>query len=135
MENENTQEKYVELQLLNEQASQLQQRINLISNQIQQLKDISINLEGFGKLKEDSEILFSLGPGIYTKGILKDNNLLVNIGSDIIVNKSVPDTIKTIEVQINELQEALVESESIFSSSCLRMQELQDQVSDTHEDK
>ncbi len=109
--NNNEQQKQFQMQLLNQQIQQYHQRINAINQQIQQLNDLVSNLENFKKSKKDSEMMFTLGLGVYGKGTLKDNNLLVNVGSNIVVQKSVQDTITIIKEQIQELTNILEEDE------------------------
>lgn len=65
------------------------------------------------KVKQGSEILVPLSSGIFAKASLKDNDgLLVNVGANTIVKKSVSDTKKLIEKQSSEvrkLQEQMLE--------------------------
>ncbi len=123
--------KYLEMQFLNEQLQQVQQRISLIENQIQQLNDVISNLEEFDKSKEDSEMMFSLGPGLYGKGVLKSKEILVNIGANIIVKKDIKETINIIKTQIEELNSALEDSRNLYNMSIAKLQDYQNDISES----
>lgn len=132
---EQLQQKYAEFQLLNEQTNQIQQKNNLIEQQILQLNTVVDNLEGFDKVKDNSDLLFGIGPGIHAKGILKEKDLLVNVGSNILIKKTIPETISLVKVQIKELEEALEETKREYSLCCVRLQELQNELDNTPESK
>ena len=129
------QQKHSEVQLMNEQINQMQQRINMINQQVLQLKDIVSNLEEFKKAKKDSKLMFSVGPGVYAEGELKEDNLIVNVGSNILVKKSVPDTIEIIKEQVKELENVLEQDEKNYNMLCMKLQNTQSEIANISQSK
>ncbi|MBU3907404.1 MAG: prefoldin subunit alpha [Nanoarchaeota archaeon] len=100
------------LSLLEQQAQQIQQQLQMIEQGIAELitMNLSINhLQGsVGK-----EILAPFGRGIFVKAKLLDENLTVDIGGKNFVKKTIPETKELIKEQIGKLEEAkasLIES-------------------------
>lgn len=99
-----TQEVYVELQVMHQQIKQLQQQLQEIEHQIIQIARVQQNLNEFKNLKEDTEILVPLSSGIFAYAKINDTkNLLVNVGSDVIVAKDVDNTNHLLAEQAKEL--------------------------------
>ncbi|UCH12318.1 MAG: prefoldin subunit alpha [Candidatus Omnitrophota bacterium] len=107
------QQKYMHLQLMQQQIKQLQQQIQQFEQQIAELDSLSQSLDDLKKVKPGSDTLVPISSGIFAKATLKDNEeLLVNVGANTVVKKSVSDTKKLIEKQSSEvrkLQEQLLE--------------------------
>ncbi len=98
------QQKYLELQLLDEQIKQLQQQFLQMNQQLINLKTLIDNLNELKKVKIKSNILVPLGSGVLIEASLNDNkNVLVHIGGDGVVQKTVEETQETITKQIGEL--------------------------------
>ena len=107
------QQKYMQLQMMQQQLKQLQQQIQQFEQQIAELNNLSQSLDDFKKLKLGSDTLVPISSGIFAKASLKYNEgLLVNVGANTIVKKSVSDTKKLVEKQTDEvkkLQEQMLE--------------------------
>jgi prefoldin alpha subunit len=104
------QSKYQEMQVLEYQAKQLQKIIENIDAQLLEMHNTAEALKEFEKLKINDEILFPVANGIFAKGKLTDNKLLnINIGSDVIVEKSVADTVSMMETQAKEIENYRIE--------------------------
>ena len=101
------QEKQVLLQQLNERAQYLQQKIQVLEHQLKELNDVKIGLESLG-----DEMLFPLGAGVFVKGKRSSENLLVNIGKGVVVEKEVSDVVKTVSDQLTRLEEISVKMNS-----------------------
>ncbi len=98
------QEQYQELQMLDAQLRQMQQVVENLDNQLAQIAEIKEALAVFEKTKEDA-VLIPLANGIFAQGTLsKDKTLAVNVGSNVVVEKSVSETAKMMDDQIIELQ-------------------------------
>jgi len=113
MENkEKLQEQYLKLQFLHEQIKEIEKQTQLFNNQVVELSLTMQNLNDFKNIKQGTEILVPVNQGIYAKAELKNNkDLLVNVGSNVSVKKSIEDTKKLINNQIEEikkLQEQMV---------------------------
>jgi len=99
-------EEYVQkLSFLQEEIGKLEEQINLINQQLNELETLNFGLEKFKKFKEEKEVLASLGKGIFFSAEIKDNHLLVNVGSGIILKKSPEETAEIIKKQALKLEE------------------------------
>lgn len=92
--------------LLERQANELEQNLQLVEAQINQLEEFKKSLEFLIKSK-DNEILASFGRGVYVKSTLKDKEkLFVEVGAGIMVKKTPEETKLIIESQISRLKQA-----------------------------
>ena len=96
------QELFLRAQMLERDSSELEERLNLVNQEIVELQSFDINL---GKIddSEEKEILASLGKGIFMRSEIKDKNLFVNVGSNILVKKTPEEAKKVISEQIERL--------------------------------
>ena len=100
------QEKYMQLQLFEQQLKQLQKNIQIFEQQLTELESVHEGLDEAGKLKPGSEMLTAFANGIFLKTTLKDTDeLIVNVGANIAVPKSVAETKQLIEKQKKEITE------------------------------
>ena len=87
------QKMYLEMQFLDEQMKQIQKQITMLDEQLIELNNTIQALDDFNKTAVGSNILVPLSPEIFANAGLKDNKeLLVNVGSNIVVKKSVEET-------------------------------------------
>jgi len=110
------QELMFELEGLNRQSKDNEERLKIVEQQILELKSFENNL---GELEnnKNKEVLASLGKGVFIKADLKEEDLFVEVGSGILVKKSLGDSKKIAEQQTKKLLEMknqlLSENESI----------------------
>lgn len=98
-----TQQKYLELQMLERRIQQLQQQIQTLQQQILELEQIQLNLTEISKVKKGNLILVPLASGIFAKAKIEDaENLIVNVGAGTAVVKNVDSTNKMMSEQIKE---------------------------------
>ena len=125
------QQKYLELQLINNQMNQMQQHLNLIEAQILDLKHLENSLEEIKNVKEDTEILVPLGSGTFIKGKLIDNKeVLMNVGANTIVKKDLEDAISIIKNQEEELKNLIEQVERELTEVSVQAQIVQQEVQD-----
>ncbi len=99
------QQKYLELQLITAQIREQQKQMQLLENQLVELANSKKTLDEFENIREGSNILVPISPGIFAKATLKNNKeLIVNVGAAVTVKKTVEDTKKLIEKQFIEIQ-------------------------------
>lgn len=99
------QEKYQQVQMLDYQIKQLQKVVENIDAQLMEISNTIDALKEFEKLQKDDEILFPIANGIFAKGRLIQNKMLsINIGSNVIVEKNVEDTIQMMEKQTSDME-------------------------------
>lgn len=102
-----TQQNYIEAQILTSHFQQLQEQVSLISNQVNEISHQLEYLDEFRKVKLGSTILAQILPGVFIKAKLQDENqLVVNVGSNISITKSIEETKEILNKRIRELKDA-----------------------------
>lgn len=123
------QQKYMELQLLNNQMNQLQKQLQLLEQQAVEVEGVQQNLDEFKTVKPGSEIFVPLSSGIFAKAELKENSeLLVNVGANTAVTKNVDDTKKLLSEQVGEIRKVQEELAHEFEKLANRAEQLQDEL-------
>lgn len=91
-------------QVLDQNIKQLQQQLETADQQIIAIMATIQSLDEYKTVKDGTEILVPLNNGIFTKATLKkEDSVLINVGSSVIVEKSIEDTKKLIEKQKEEI--------------------------------
>lgn len=116
------QEILIQLQMFQQQAEQIEEKINLVSQQIIEIDAINVSLDKIENSK-DEKILANIGKGIYVDAELKGKDLLVDIGEKILVKKSVKETKEIIRGQITKLAE-------LKQALLMEMQQINSQLQD-----
>ena len=96
------QEIIMQLSMLQQQAEQYEQKINMINQQINEFEALKLALDN---IEDKKEILANMGKGVFVNAELKSKELLVNIGNNIVVKKTAKETKEVIDKQINQLSE------------------------------
>jgi len=113
------QKKYYEYQMMEEQMKVINEQLQELSNKLTELEYIKISLDEIGKVKKGSEILAPITSGVFIKANLEDNRkLLVNVGNNTVVTKSVAETKGLMDGQIQEVEQIraqLLEQFSVMS--------------------
>ncbi len=125
----NVNEKYLELQMLNQQIKQLQQQIVNLENQMMELEVLEDNLEELKKVKEGTEILVSMGAGIFAKAQLKDNKkVIVNVGTNTMVKKEVDGAKSLVTDQLDQMRQLISEITEELENAAIRIQATQGEI-------
>ena len=131
--NDQLQQKYQHFQLFQQQIEQLTPQVELLHQQQAEL-DLSLDaLQELQKTVVPRELLAPLANGIFLRGELKDNQkLIVNVGSEIAVEKTVPQVIELLQQQLQDIAERVLEAEALlqqFTAQATKLyRELQKQV-------
>ncbi len=100
------QKMYLELQFLDEQMKQIQKQITMLDEQLVELNNTIQALDDFNKTSVGTNILVSLSPGVFANAELKDNKeLLVNVGSNIVVKKNVDETKELLKKRLDIIKQ------------------------------
>ena len=127
--NQDIQKNYLELQLLVNQISQIQQQIVSIQTQLNEIKNLKDSLEKLNKVKLNTEIYVPLGLNIFTKAKLVNNDeFLVAVGNDILVEKSLEETTELLSKQIVEVEKIILELETQLNALDANAQEIQTNI-------
>ncbi len=98
-------EQYFEFQLLSEQMQKLEQQLQTLNAQVTEIKDIKTSLDEFKGVKKESELFFPIAAGIYAKGkVTNSNELFINVGSNIVVNKNIEDAKELLSSQEKKVE-------------------------------
>ncbi len=101
------QQKYVALQLIEAQIKELQEELERLEQRNQELMRLGHSLGEFSSGKP-GRALASVGMGIYAESELKNaKEVLVNVGSGVLVKKPVSETKDLIQKQIDASAEIL----------------------------
>jgi prefoldin alpha subunit len=112
---EELKEKYMQFKQIQEHLEHLGKQAEMFNERNVDLEVTKESLEEIKLTKDKTEILAPLADGIFMKTELRDNSkLLVNIGSDTVVEKSVDEVIELINGQKKELTLKIVELESVM---------------------
>jgi prefoldin alpha subunit len=126
------QEIMMKLGFFEQQIRQIQQQIQAIEQGIIEMNSLNIGLEEI-QGKKDEEIFAPLGRGIFAKAKLVSEELLVNVGSGNLVNKSIPETQKLIEEQIKKLEEIKIEMNNNLENLGKEMESMMMEARGKHE--
>jgi prefoldin alpha subunit len=121
------QDRYQQMQILDYQIKQLQKVMESIDSQLVEMNNTIKALTDFETLEINEEILFPVANGIFAKGKLSDNKLLkINIGSNVVVEKNVSDTIKMMHMQLIDIEKYKTEIVGQLQKFINKMNELQE---------
>ena len=114
----------MESRFLEETVNELQSRINLTNSALTELRVSSMTWEGLEEEEKGAQLFVPIGGGSYVKARLETaNKVVVGIGADVAVERSLKETKEELEARIAELEktrEALVQQ---FNQVVERIQE------------
>lgn len=99
------QQKIIQLSILVQELEQIEQKINIIEKNIEDLENLNLIMEEI-KISKGKEIMTNLGKNIYIKTEIKDEDLLVDLGSGVVVKKTPEETKEIINTQLKYLKDA-----------------------------
>lgn len=127
--NEDLQQKYMELQMMNSHIKQSQKQLKDGVRQTVELQKIKDNFEELKKIEEDTEIMASLAPGIFVKANIKSpQKILLGVGDGVVVEKHVDDGKKLLDQQIDGLNKMIDELKKEIQENIFKFQKLQQEV-------
>jgi len=104
-------EKIMQFQMIEQEASQLNQQLELIEQNVKDIDELKESLSEINK-SETKEILVNLGKKIYLPVEIKEKELVMEVGNKCYVKKKPSEVIKVIEEQIEKLNNARLEINS-----------------------
>ena len=110
----------LKLAMLEQEINRAEQQHQLIEQQILEMQNLYVGLEELDKSKE-KQMWANLGKSIFIKTEILDKNLLVDVGNRTFVKKTIKETLKIAEEQLDRLLEA---KNNILS----KMREIQQQT-------
>jgi len=99
------------LQEYREQVDYYQKLVEQLDNNLADLAKLKAEINELEKLKGDEEILAPLANGIFIDAKLKSvKHLKVNVGRGVVVKKTIPETVRLLEKQEEEIARAREET-------------------------
>jgi prefoldin alpha subunit len=100
------QQKYVEMQMIDQQMKQAEQQMMQLDKQMIDLSTVQEAMDDLKKTKDGTELFVPITNGIFAKAQIKDNdNLLVNVGSMTAVPRTVAEVKAMLDRQAIEIGE------------------------------
>tara|TARA_Y100000034_G_C6797449_1_gene357554 strand:+ start:191 stop:598 length:408 start_codon:yes stop_codon:yes gene_type:complete len=129
MPSKELQERYMQFQMLHQQAMKSQQQVQQISDQINELNVIKEGLEDISKTDLETELLVPISSGIFVKAKLIDNTKVhVNVGNNVTVKKSMNQADVLIKEQIVQLQDVQHKLTSDLSNMEMQLKVIEEQI-------
>ena len=130
-----TETKYSKLlseeRLLEEQLSDFQSRIEIISAQIQDHINASVTMNNL-KNEQGHDALFPIGAQIYIRGTINDTSkVLIGLGAGISVEKTVEQASADLEARVSNMQKLLAGLRDEYSKTAERVNTLRSQLGET----
>jgi prefoldin alpha subunit len=99
------QEQIMQFQMLEQEANQLNQQLQMIDGNLKEIIEIKNGLDEIEK-KDTKEILANIGKKIFIPVEIKEKSLIIEVGNKKFVKKSIPETKVLIVEQIEKLNSA-----------------------------
>jgi len=127
-------ERFMQFQMLQKQMEQINEQVELIQRQREEVMESIYALGGLGQVEENTEIFAPIATGVFVKASLKDTkNLLINVGADTAVERSVTDVIGLLEQQEKGLQEKMRQAGAILEQLQEQAMQIYNQVETAEE--
>ncbi|MFA5364788.1 MAG: prefoldin subunit alpha [Candidatus Bathyarchaeia archaeon] len=95
----------MELRYLEGTVNEIQSRISMVNGAITEMRLSALTLEGLEQEKEGSQLFVPIGGGSYVKAKLETSEtVVVGIGADVAVEKTLKETREEIEVRVSEME-------------------------------
>jgi prefoldin alpha subunit len=132
------QQDLMKINVLGQEAEKLEQQIQVIEQQAKELVEIRQSIEEISSNK-NKEILSNLGKGIFIETQVKKSELMINIGSNVLVKKTPAEALEIIDTQLKQLSEGkgdlaekVEELQENMQKLFLEMQKSERKKSDKH---
>lgn len=127
--NEETQQKFMELQMLQMQMQQVQKQVQALESQADELDVVTQALDELSKSKVGSETFVTVTPGVFVKAKLEEvDKVLLNVGGGAVVEKSIPDAKRIVSEQAEELRKLQNELSGQLEQFSARAQKGQEEL-------
>ncbi len=101
------QQKFMQVKMLLHQLQNGEKQIETFDSQLTELNSVKEGLEELKNVPVGKDVYVPVSGGIFMRATVKDpEHLLVNVGANTAVTKTIPDTVRLIEEQILEINNA-----------------------------
>jgi prefoldin alpha subunit len=120
-----------ELRLLEEQLSDLQSRIQIVSVQVQEHIGAGMTMDNL-KDEQGHEALIPIGAQLFVRGSITDTSkVFIGLGAGVSVEKSVPQARADLESRVASMQKILADLRNDYVKSAERVAKLRSQLGET----
>ncbi len=99
------QEKLMKLSLLEQEANQINQQLQIIEHQIIELQILKLHLDDVEKTKEREEILASIGRNMFIQTSLSSKEIFVDVGAKTVLKKTPQEAKRIVDMDIEQMIE------------------------------
>ncbi len=129
MESNKIIELYNQLELIQRQIQSVESQLDEIVKQKEQVKTSVKALKDLSEEKSE-EVLVPIVNGVFAKAKLLDTKkLLVSVGSNVLVSKSIDEAVKLLEDNVKELETYQGQLEATYKQLIAEFNRIQDQLS------
>lgn len=122
-------EKYILYQILMQNMESMKEQLELVEQQLIELKSTSMSMEDMEKMSESNEIFLPLGSGCFGSGKITDTKkMLVNVGAGVFISKDVKSARSSVESNFKELEKAGVELEEQMKKTVGQINEIATEI-------
>ena len=108
------QEKFMQFQMLQKHIEQISQHIEKLNMQNADIENSKEAIIEFEKSEKNSEVLAPIANGVFVKTKAEDTKkLLVNVGADTVVEKTIAEVVKLLEDRQNETIKQIGEAQDL----------------------
>jgi prefoldin alpha subunit len=123
------QQKYLEFQMLDQQTKQAQKQLQMIEAQMQELINTGAALDDISNVKQGTDFLAPIASGIFVRGRLSENkDILVNVGANVAVSKSVEEVKGMLKSQLEELENVQQNTADQYQMLTLKAEKLEKEL-------
>lgn len=113
-------------ELLNEELNELQERMERLVRDRKEMAQLQEDLGHFAEVEKGDELLVPLTHGVYTKALFSgSHDLLVNIGGDALVPRSLDEVKRMIETQAQRIEELQEEAGKAYDEKLQALQDIE----------
>ncbi len=130
MNEEEKQQKLIELQILNQQAEYIRNQIINMCEQVENLQRLREGLKHIGQEKLNNDMFAPLSSGVFIKASLKDTEeVLVAVGAGVFVKKEINEVIEMLQEQEERMGLLLNQTKLEFENFAKSASEIEKELS------
>lgn len=126
---EQAEQKYVMLQLIDAQIKELEKEISALEQRAAEITSLKLSLKALAESKPNSKSFSPIGLGIYSESEIKNTKeVLVNVGADVLVKKTVTEAEEILAKQLSQLDNVTKQLTQNFTNLAGRAQDIEQDI-------
>lgn len=131
VEEKKLEEKYIMLQLIDAQIREIEKELSTLETRNAELIKLKDSLNSLGKVKKGAKAYSPIGLGIYTESTISNTKeVLVNVGSNIIVKKDLASANELLDKQLRQSEDVILKLAQNVQTLATRAHELEREIKD-----